>query len=151
MNYLLDTNILLIYIRDEATRDFIEKTYDPFGENNNPIISIVTVGEIRSLAKRNHWGKKKMALLNEILGEIIIADINSEDVIEKYAEIDAFSQGRLNERPLSISARNMGKNDLWIAATAEVTKSTLMTTDNDFDHLDIEYFKLAKIMRKKNI
>ncbi|RLD54595.1 MAG: nucleotide-binding protein [Bacteroidetes bacterium] len=151
MNYLLDTNILLIYIRDEATRDFIEKTYDPFGVNNNPIISIVTVGEIRSLAKRNHWGKKKMALLNEILGEIIIADINSEDVIEKYAEIDAFSQGRLNERPLSKSARNMGKNDLWIAAIAEVTKSTLMTTDNDFDHLDIEYFKLTKIVRKKNI
>ena len=29
----------------------------------------------------------------------------------------------------------MGKNDLWIAATAFVTKATLLTTDKDFDHM----------------
>ena len=149
MNYLLDTNILLIYIRDEPTRGYIEQTYDPFGTDNNPIISVVTVGEIRSIAKRNHWGDKKLELLDDILSDLIIADIHSEDVIETYAEIDAFSQGRLTERPLSVTARNMGKNDLWIAATAEVTNSRLMTTDNDFDHLDNEYLELIKIKRLK--
>ena len=149
MNYILDTNILLIYIRDEPTREHIEQMYDPFGAQNNPIISIVTVGEIRSLAKRNHWGKKKLEFLNDILSDLIIADINSEDVIEKYAEIDAFSQGKLIEKPLSVTARNMGKNDLWIAATADVTQSKLMTTDNDFEHLDHEYFDLIKIIRMK--
>jgi predicted nucleic acid-binding protein len=30
----------------------------------------------------------------------------------------------------------MGKNDLWIAATASVYKMTLMTMDKDFEHLD---------------
>jgi tRNA(fMet)-specific endonuclease VapC len=30
----------------------------------------------------------------------------------------------------------MGKNDLWIAATASVLKARLLTTDHDFDHLD---------------
>lgn len=30
----------------------------------------------------------------------------------------------------------MGKNDLWIAATASVTGATLLTTDGDFDHLE---------------
>jgi len=30
----------------------------------------------------------------------------------------------------------VGKNDLWIAATAQVTNSKLVTTDKDFDHLD---------------
>jgi tRNA(fMet)-specific endonuclease VapC len=30
----------------------------------------------------------------------------------------------------------MGKNDLWIAATASVLKAILLTTDHDFDHLD---------------
>jgi predicted nucleic acid-binding protein len=30
----------------------------------------------------------------------------------------------------------MGKNDLWIAATACVTHLPLITTDRDFDHLD---------------
>jgi tRNA(fMet)-specific endonuclease VapC len=29
----------------------------------------------------------------------------------------------------------MGKNDLWIAASAAVTSAVLMTTDKDFDHL----------------
>jgi predicted nucleic acid-binding protein len=147
MNYILDTNILLIYIRDEPTRDYIEQTFNPFGVNNNPIISIVTVGEIKSLAKRNYWGKNKIKLLDSILNDLIIADINSKDVVEKYAEIDAFSQRKLLEKPLLVSARNMGKNDLWIAATTEVTQSILLTTDNDFNHLDNEYFKVIKIER----
>jgi len=30
----------------------------------------------------------------------------------------------------------MGKNDLWIAATAHVTGATLLTADADFDHLN---------------
>jgi predicted nuclease of predicted toxin-antitoxin system len=29
----------------------------------------------------------------------------------------------------------IGQNDLWIAATAWVTKAALITTDSDFDHL----------------
>jgi len=33
----------------------------------------------------------------------------------------------------------MGKNDLWIAATAHVTGATLLTTDKDFDHLDPQF------------
>jgi tRNA(fMet)-specific endonuclease VapC len=30
----------------------------------------------------------------------------------------------------------MGKNDLWIAATAKVLGGVLLTTDGDFDHLN---------------
>ncbi len=37
----------------------------------------------------------------------------------------------------------MGKNDLWIAATASVTGVTLMTTDGDFDHLHPVHLTLA--------
>ncbi len=39
----------------------------------------------------------------------------------------------------------MGKNDLWIAATAYVTGASLMTTDGDFDHLNGVYLDLIKI------
>lgn len=149
MNYLLDTNIILIYIRDEVTRDFIEQKYNPFGADNNPIISVVTIGEIKSIAKRNHWGDKKWKLMEAILKDLIIADIHSEDVIEMYAEIDAYSQGSLKDRPLGLTSRNMGKNDLWIAATAGVTNAQLITTDQDFDHLNEEYINLIRIDRKK--
>ena len=30
----------------------------------------------------------------------------------------------------------MKQNDLWIAATAHATKTTLVSTDTDFDHLN---------------
>ena len=29
----------------------------------------------------------------------------------------------------------MGKNDVWIAATAQVTNTIILTADKDFDHL----------------
>ena len=145
MNYLLDTNILLIYIRDKATRQFLESTYRPFDVENTPIISVVTVGEILSIARRNKWGNTKLNLLNDILNDLVIADINSEDVIDMYAEIDTFSQGKLASKPLGTSARNMGKNDLWIAATAAVLQCPLLTTDKDFSHLDEIYFEVITI------
>lgn len=81
---------------------------------------------------RNHWGEKRFEALDQLLNTIIVTDINSEDVIQKYAEIDTFSQGKLLDNPLSTTARNMGKNDLWIAATAAIIDATLITTDTDF-------------------
>jgi len=146
MNYFLDTNILLTYLRDNEKRQIIEEEYDPFGPSNNPLISVVSIGEIKSIAKRNYWGIKKLSILESILNSLIVIDINSEDVIEAYAEIDAFSQGKLKDNPLSMTSRNMGKNDLWIAASCRVTKSSLITTDKDFNHLDKTYFTLFCIV-----
>ncbi len=77
--------------------------------------------------------------LTALLSKLIIADINVEDIITRYAEIDAYSQGKLSGRSLNDSARNMGKNDLWIAATASVLKAILLTTDGDFNHLNNEF------------
>ena len=95
MRYILDTNILLHYLRESDLSLLIDQQYNPLD----------------------------------------------------YAEIDAFSQGKLKDRPLSISARNMGKNDLWIAATASILNATLLTTDLDFNHLhnvflNLEYIKV---------
>ena len=145
MKYLLDTNILLIYLRNHPAISIIENQHRPFNLPNIPLISVVTVGEIKSLALRNGWGKRRLTALTEFLDELVIADINSEDVIERYSEIDAFSQGKLPGKPLGQSARNMGKNDLWIAATASVAGASLMTTDSDFDHLESNFLELIKI------
>ena len=76
---------------------------------------------------------------------MVTVGINSQDIIKKYAEIDAFSQGKLINNPLGMSARNMGKNDLWIAATASVANATLLTTDKDFEHLNNRYLNLETI------
>ncbi|MDZ7876190.1 MAG: PIN domain-containing protein [Saprospiraceae bacterium] len=145
MNFLFDTNILLFYIRENALASFIDRTYAPFDEGNTPILSIVSVGEIKSIALRNDWGRVKLAKLKELMTLFVITDINSDDVIDAYAEIDTYSQGKLKTNPLPHSARNMGKNDLWIAATASVVPAKLLTSDADFDHLEGHYLEIVKI------
>ena len=52
---------------------------------------------------------------------------------------------KINLYLFGLSSRNMGKNDLWIASTAHVLEATLITTDNDYDHLENVYFELVKI------
>jgi predicted nucleic acid-binding protein len=76
MKYLLDTNILLIYLRDQRTKSFIEENYQPFDLPNIPIIPVVNVGEIKSAALRNNWGMRRFKSLTTFLDELVIADIN---------------------------------------------------------------------------
>jgi len=143
MNYVLDTNILVhILTGSQKGMKAQEKTRD-----NNPflIISIVTKAEIFSIAKQRKWGKRKLTILNKLLDELLIIPIDNDDIVEAYAEIDAYSQGKLDEKPLNMTSRNMGKNDLWIAAVTHLTKSTLLTTDNDFNHLEPGYFKIDNL------
>ena len=81
----------------------------------------------------------------KLLESFIVADINVEEIIERYAEIDAFSQGKLIDKTAKFSAKNMGKNDVWIADTASVLDIILITTDKDFNHLDKDYLNLKLI------
>jgi tRNA(fMet)-specific endonuclease VapC len=141
MNYILDTNILIHLLRQNNIATQIERDYQIFNNEHNAIISVVTIGELKSIAKMNNWTLQKILLLDNIINQFLIADINRADIIEKYAEIDAFSQGKLVS--VKFTARNMGKNDLWIAATAAVLDGVLLTTDKDFNHLDNIFFNLA--------
>lgn len=144
MNYVLDTNIILFYLKDGPTKELIETTYGPFASDNTAIISIVTVAEIKALAQKNKWGDKRIKIVEKILGRLAVIEITYGELLDAYAEIDAFSQGKLDQ-PSSFSARNMGKNDLWIAATTKITNSTLLTSDRDFDHLQGNYFEVLLI------
>ncbi len=69
------------------------------------------------------------------------------EIVEIYAQVDAYSQGKLNNKPLpqGLSARNMDKNDLWIAATSLYFDFELFTADNDFDHLVSFGLRLKKL------
>ena len=146
MRYILDTNILLHYLRESDLSLLIDQRYNPLDSNiHEAILCVVSVGEIRAISKINQWGEKKLDKIELLCEELLITDINTEDLIERYAEIDAFSQGKLKDRPLSISARNMGKNDLWIAATASILNATLLTTDLDFNHLHNVFLNLECI------
>lgn len=144
--YLLDTNITLAYLRGHALYQQIEKEHQLAGPDAAVLISVVTKAELLSIGVQNQWGEKKMTALTGLLNKLIILDINEADraLMEAYSLIDAFSQGKLADGTLGQSSRNMGKNDLWIAATAYVTHSTLITTDADFDHLHGQFINLIK-------
>ncbi len=126
IRYLLDTNILIQYVRDNQLAEWIENTYGLAALGDRPLTSIVNEGEIRSLALQFGWGSAKKRTLSNLLSDIIIVPLDRPEIVEAYAQIDFYSER--NGRP-------MGKNDIWIAATALVTQATLLTTDKDFDHL----------------
>ena len=145
MNYILDTNILLTYVRDNVVTQNIENELNLITGNHNLVVSVVSVGEIKSIAKQNKWGERRINRLNDLFLDFIRTEINTEDIIEKYAEIDTFSQGKLTESPSNFTSRNMGKNDIWIAATASVYNLELITTDKDFEHLRKDYLNINLI------
>lgn len=144
---VLDTNILIHYFKNSPLvtrlRSFLEE------HTLTSVISVVTKAELIAIAKRNNWGDKKLSDLNMLLADFAYSDIeyNNTELLNAYASIDAFSQGKApapNGQMLNNSSRNMGKNDLWIAAATHALEATLLTTDGDFDHLKDVYFKLKK-------
>jgi tRNA(fMet)-specific endonuclease VapC len=128
--YLLDTNVVLMLVRGGPLGEFIDATFGLRTGKRRPVISVVTHGEVRVLASRNNWGTAKLTTLQDTLDALVTVDINVAEVIDAYVEIDIYSQQHPD------GARNMGKNDLWIAACAKASGATLLTIDKDFDHLD---------------
>ena len=98
--FVLDTGVILGYIRAAGYADYIEKKYAPFTPPNIPLISVVSKGEIYSLAKQFGWGGGKLKTLDELLRKLPTVDISHEQLIQRYAEIDAFSLGK-TKRDLS--------------------------------------------------
>ncbi len=142
--YLLDTNVVVAMVRYPKFTAHFEENYS---KDADRFISVVVEGEIKSLAIQWNWGEAKLQRMNIVLSTFIILPIKIDSIIHAYAQIDAFSQGKLLDKPLptGLSARNMGKNDLWIAATAHATSATLLTTDTDFDHLHNAFLDLDRI------
>ena len=124
--YFLDTNILVHLIRRDALGQYLINNYSLYSLDPRPLISDVTEGELRSLAIQWKWGQQKREQMEFLLSYFWRIAINTPDVFEAYAAIDAFSE--------SIGT-SMGKNDVWIAAAAQTLQALLLTTDKDFDHL----------------
>lgn len=124
--YFLDTNILVHLIRKNATGEALIKKYDLYLVTPRPLISDVTEGELRSLALQWKWGPQKLEQMEFLLSYFWRTAINTPEVFEAYALIDAYTES---------VGHPMGKNDLWIAASTHVSEAHLLTTDKDFDHL----------------
>jgi predicted nucleic acid-binding protein len=133
---VLDTNILLYWLRGKAAGVRLKTDYDLGARRPRPIVPVVVKAEIKSLALKLEWGSAKQRALDELLRDLPIADISSEAVIDTYARLD-YESNKLG--------RPMGKNDLWIAALAAVQDAILVTTDHDFDHLNPQFLAVERI------
>jgi predicted nucleic acid-binding protein len=145
VDYLLDTNVLIIYSRSANIARRIERDHQLFDGSNDLAISVVTIGEINSLIAQYDYGKRREKSIQNMLDKLLEIDINIRKILDLYGQIDAYSQGKLKDKKGNFTSRNMGKNDLWIAATASAFDMVLVTTDQDFDHLDGEFIKLKYI------
>lgn len=145
--FILDTGLLLGYVRDARFVQYVDAKYRVTGPPNIVVISTVSVGEIKSLAMQFGWGAKKAETLDALLRRVPHVGIGHPMILDRYAEIDVYSLGKhpKHRLPQGMSSRNMGKNDLWIAATGSVVKATLLTLDTDFDHLDGVFLPVARV------
>lgn len=131
MPIFIDTNIIIELLREggEAVSAYINHKKEAV------YVSYASAAEVKSFAIQNNWGALKLAKLQALLNSFVILELQGDAILNAYVEIDTFSQGENKTIPSKLS-QNMGKNDLWIAATASVLELTLITTDKDFDHLN---------------
>jgi predicted nucleic acid-binding protein len=144
--FVLDTNMVLAALKDQPHWKQAQVDHTLGAEDALVMISVVTLAELFSLAEQLGWGPPKKEKLEKLLRRYVVIDISHNDpsMMETYARIDAFSQCKLVGHTLGLSSRNMGKNDLWIAATTSITKAILLTTDADFDHLKGVFLQLDR-------
>ncbi len=133
---VLDTNVLLHWFRGKEPGAKLRAEYALGTRSPRPILPVVVKAEIKSLALQFEWGDDKRHALDELLRELPIADISSEQVVTDYARLD-FESRKLGRR--------MGKNDLWIAAVAAVQGAVLLTTDRDFEHLHPGLVRVTRV------
>lgn len=124
---LLDTSVLVHLIRRDATGTAMDEAYGLSARSERPLISVVSIGELYSLARQWNWGPSKIARLRALVRELVVVDIRNETVLQRYAEIDRY---------LAKIGRRIGDNDTWIAATAAAADAILLTNDEGFDPLN---------------
>lgn len=136
---LLDTNVLVHLIRGDQVGQRVATDHGLRERAERPLISVITVGELRALAMKRSWQAAKQEKLDELVRELVIVRPDQGSVIQKYAEIYTYCERDLQP------ARPMGQNDMWIAATAAASDARLLTTDSDFDHLNPGLIHLSRL------
>lgn len=134
--YLLDTGVLLLWVRDGAAGKAVEHQFGLKSSVFRPLVCIVSFGEMEAFARSLRWGDEKRSRLSGLKDRVVYVDISDPRVIDAYADISSLAKssgwGIFHQ-----------KNDLWVGATARVTGACLLTTDRDFlplrdgKHLDV--------------
>lgn len=123
--YLLDTNVLLALLRGNALGRRVEAKYPLKSSKTRALVSVVTHGEMRVLAKRNAWGPPKLEALQTALDSLVAIDINHPRVIEAHVDIDIYSQHASQQLTLAKTSKLLGiRSDLVKNMQMEVMRAT---------------------------
>jgi tRNA(fMet)-specific endonuclease VapC len=90
--YVLDTNILALAVRKAEIWQNVQTTL--LLNSSNMLITIVSQGELYSLADQFGWGASKQGLIQQLLSQVHSIPIQSEALVQAYHEIDTFSQAK---------------------------------------------------------
>jgi tRNA(fMet)-specific endonuclease VapC len=134
MQYLLDTNICVFFLRGKLNLDEIIRGKDP----KNCFVSEITVFELRYGAENSKNPTKSHKAVDLFINGITVIPIYSS--IKKYAKE-------------KVRLRKMGKPmndefDLLIGVTAVENKLTLVT-DNEKDFVNIEDLTIENWFERK--
>jgi tRNA(fMet)-specific endonuclease VapC len=120
--YLLDTNVLLYWLRGGSVCSIIDGQFALTASGFRPLVCEVTLGEIEAFAMSNKWGDARRQKLSEVRKKLVVIDLTDERIYRAFAEYSTLAK----ERGFAIFH---DKNDLWIAAAAKVSGATVLTTD----------------------
>ncbi|MDD2284898.1 MAG: PIN domain-containing protein [Paludibacter sp.] len=143
--FVLDTNILLHYVRQSELAQEVERELNLISQNAIPMIASVSIGEMEGFVQRQEWGQAKINRLKKLVEKIAVIDIAAADdqLMNAYATLWNYSKNALPGDKLGKSI-GIGQNDVWIAALAHTAKAALVTTDGDFDHLNGKWITVHK-------
>ena len=144
---VFDTNAVVHLFRRNALGNVLRSTYGLSAREWRPLLSAVTVGELRSLALQWGWDPGRMHQLDSLLRAFPVIDVYADEhsLCEAYAELDWAARR---------AGAKLGKNDLWIAATAKVRNAVVVSADQDFEALEptglisADIFGLDGVIRK---
>lgn len=97
---LLDTSIVIHLIRDNGVGKRVDASFPIRNRADRPLISIVTIGECLSIARQWKWGAAKTEALEGLLRELVVVNIDSRPVLERFGRISLLDEvDRPDTRP----------------------------------------------------
>lgn len=118
-SYLLDTNILIAFLKNDPS---IIKRF----EQEEIFVPIIAIGELVYGAQKSNRAKTNLKSLRGFCQDIEILDTDVETAFA-FGEIQ--NQLRKIGKPIPV-------NDIWIAAIASRNNLTVVTRDKHFSNID---------------
>jgi tRNA(fMet)-specific endonuclease VapC len=119
-SYLLDTNIVIPFLRGEQT------VIDQFDQADEILLPSIVLGELDFGARKSGRTPENLARIEELSRQVIVLNCDT-DTARHYGSI---------KNALRLKGRPIPDNDIWIAAIARQYQLTLVTRDAHFSEVD---------------